>query len=40
MYTMIDRRVVVSDITTICGDCNGNGCSGCNNTGSITIVED
>ena len=40
MYAMIERRVIVADIATTCGDCSGKGCSGCDNTGTITIVED
>lgn len=40
MYALIDRRVIVSDITSTCGDCSGKGCGNCDYKGTITIVED
>lgn len=40
MQSLINGQVIVADITTTCGDCSGKGCSGCDNTGMITIVED
>ncbi|SHF26478.1 hypothetical protein SAMN05444320_10310 [Streptoalloteichus hindustanus] len=31
---------MLADMTVTCGDCKGKGCGNCDNTGSITIVED
>ncbi|MBB5856920.1 hypothetical protein HDA45_007007 [Amycolatopsis umgeniensis] len=27
-------------LTSVCGDCDGKGCAGCDGHGTITIVED
>ncbi|MEV6624016.1 hypothetical protein AB0M83_33675 [Amycolatopsis sp. NPDC051106] len=31
--------VATHDITVVCGECGGNGCKKCNQTGTVTIVE-
>ncbi|WP_020645152.1 hypothetical protein [Amycolatopsis balhimycina] len=40
----IDHRGTIpisgwNDITLVCGECGGNGCGKCNNSGTVTIVE-
>lgn len=30
----------MNDITMVCGQCAGKGCSGCNWSGTVTMIED